>query len=317
MKPNSMLARLAMAGLVAALAGGCSASTGDAGPLTTSAPFDEGSPPPPASVPTPAASVSAASPAGTQASTPAASAAPGTVSLKVYLLSAGKLLPVNRDVPRTVAVARAAMTALLAGPTASEASSSAGMTTAIPSDTLLLGISISNGVATVDLSREFESGGGSASMFGRLAQMTYTLTQFSTVTAVALHLDGQPVTTFSGEGIVLNRPVTRTDYVSFLPSIFVDRPAWGGDLGNPARITGLADVFEAQFLLEISTSNGTVIARQTVMASCGTGCVGTFDVTVSYSVDRAQPGYLTVYDRSAKDGSVVDRRVYSVTLDPA
>src|SRR4051812_18060442 len=86
--------------------------------------------------------------------------------------SAG-IVPVLRDVPATKAIATAAMTALLGGPTSQEQSSR--ISTVIPAGTQLLGLTIANGVATVDLSREFESGGGSASVLGRLAQVVYTL----------------------------------------------------------------------------------------------------------------------------------------------
>ena len=44
-------------------------------------------------------------------------------------------------------------------------------------------------------------------MFMRLAQVVYTVTQFDTVKSVRFHLDGEPVDVFSGEGIVLDKPV--------------------------------------------------------------------------------------------------------------
>ena len=76
----------------------------------------------------------------------------------------------------------------------------------------LLGVSIRNGVATVDLSTEFDSGGGTASMEYRLAQVVYTLTQYSTVRSVVFQVEGQTVTVFGSEGIVLDGPVGRADY---------------------------------------------------------------------------------------------------------
>ena len=111
-------------------------------------------------------------------------------------------------------------TALLAGPTKAEAGDRT-ITTAIPDGTTLNGVSIKNGIATVDFSTEFDSGGGTASMRYRLAQVVYTLTQFSTVRSVVFQVEGQTVTVFGSEGIVLDDPSKRADWTDELPAIFV------------------------------------------------------------------------------------------------
>jgi hypothetical protein len=224
---------------------------------------------------------------------------------------------VLREIPETKAVATAAMRALLAGPNDAETGARPAMFTAIPDGTTLLGLAISDGVATVNLSREFESGGGSESVFARLAQVVYTLTQFSSVDRVLFELDGEPVTVFSGEGVILDEPVGRADYYDQLPAIFVDRPAWGAALGNPGTVSGLANVFEAQFRIQLLDAGGDTLADKPVMASCGTGCWGTFKATITYAVPKAQWGTLRVYDLSAKDGTQENVTEYPVWLTPA
>ncbi len=300
----------------------CSASgVGDGGPIavrptdvipTEQLPSDEPSTSPSASPPSAQPS---ASPTGKPPATPTPAATPaGTTTVKAYLLLGEHLVPVARVVPKTQAVARAAIEQLLLGPTNAEAKAGIGST--IPEGVLLLGITIRDGLATIDLSREFESGGGTASMTGRLAQVVYTLTQFPSVDRVSFELDGEPVTVFSGEGIILDAPSSRDDYLSSLPSIFVDIPAWGGTVGNPARITGVANVFEATFRMKILDSSGRTLVDEMVMATCGTGCWGTFDVTLPYTVGSKQVGRVVSYNLSAKDGSIEDLRSYPVTLVP-
>ncbi|MGP1675203.1 MAG: GerMN domain-containing protein [Candidatus Limnocylindrales bacterium] len=225
------------------------------------------------------------------------------------------IVPTLRVVPKATGVARAAMVALLDSAAITDAYRR--ISTAIPAGTTLLGISIKDGIATVDLSGEFESGGGSASGFYRLQQVTYTLTQFSTVRAVLFQVDGRTVTTFGSEGIVLDGPQSRKDFEDLLPSIFVDRPAYGAAAGNPARITGDSNVFEATFRVALLDGAGKVLVDQMAMATCGTGCRGTFDVTLRYDVARAQWGTLRSYFGSAKDGSPQDIRDYPVWLTPA
>jgi hypothetical protein len=218
--------------------------------------------------------------------------------------NADGLVPVLREIPATKSVATAAMNALLGGPNAVERANA--ISTAVPNGTQLLGLTIDNGIATVDLSSEFAAAAGGDAYQQRLGQVVYTLTQFPAVKGVSLRIEG------AGDANVLKRG----DYVQLLPSMWVDRPAWGGALGNPGHVTGSADVFEATFRVAILDGSGKVLADQGVMASCGTGCRGTFDVTVPYDVGKAQYGTLRVSVPSAQDGSPQDVRDYRVWLTP-
>jgi len=137
------------------------------------------------------------------------------VSLETWFVHGHGLAVRRRTHTKTLRVATAAMRALLAGPTPGERRSA--ITTAIPAGTRLLGIGISNGVATVDLTSQFQSGGNSESLQLRLAQVVYTLTQFPTVGRVRFEIDGSPVNVFSSEGIVLDHPVGRNAYKKLLP----------------------------------------------------------------------------------------------------
>ena len=310
---------------VVLLAAACSPATGALGtpatPPATSNPSVEvptADVTPDAASPTPTAQpTGSTTPSGGPTATPDSTPAPtATVIVRAYFLANEHLVPVLREIPRTQAVATAAIRELLAGPNAREQVASPALVTTIPAGTQLLGLSITNGVATIDLSREYETGGGSASMFGRLSQVVYTLTQFSTVDGVLFKLDGQPVTIFGGEGLILDHPVGRADYHDQLPAIFVDRPAWGAALGNPGTVTGLANVFEATFRVQLMDAGGAQLADQQVMATCGTGCWGTFSAQLSYTVAKAQWGTLRVLDYSAKDGSPENVTDYPVWLTP-
>lgn len=260
------------------------------------------------------------SPAPTAKPTPTPIKDPAdTIVIRAYFVLDGDvgvegLVPTLREVPKTTAVARAATETLLRGEILGDDDR---LATAIPAGTRLLGLTIRDSIATVDLSREFESGGGSASAFYRLGQVVYTLTQFPTVRAVLFQVEGTTVTTFGSEGIVLEGPQARDDFEDLLPSIFVDRPAYGAAIGDPARITGNANVFEASFRLAILDGAGRTLVDDHAMATCGTGCRGTFDVTLRYTVAKAQWGTLRVFYGSAQDGSPQDIRDYPVWLTPA
>jgi sporulation and spore germination protein/immunoglobulin-like protein involved in spore germination len=304
---------------LAALLVACSSATGTLGPVPSAAPTASPSAGPTDPDVTPGPSESPPPPSSGPSSSPKPTPAEGTTIVRAYFYyesipDSSGLVPVLREVPSTKAVAMAAMAALLDGPTESEAGA---MSSAVPAGSRLLGLTIKDKVATVDLSSEFESGGGSASANIRLGQVVYTLTQFSTVTSVVFQIEGRTVTVFGSEGIVLDGPVARADYVSLLPAIFVDRPAYGAALGNPGRVTGSAqDVFEATFRITLLDGAGKTIADQQVMAACMCAS-GPFEATVTYDIPKAQWGTLRVWAGSAKDGSPVAVREYPVWLTPA
>jgi germination protein M len=222
---------------------------------------------------------------------------PTLLSLEVWFSRDDGLVAVRRTHQPTQRVATAALDALLEGPTSVEHDS--GLVSAVPSGTRLLGITIRNGVATVDLTSEYQSGGGSLSMQTRLAQVVYTLTQFPTVQKVRFLLDGTPVNVFSSEGIVLDHPVGRSDYVNLLPAIEVSKPVDGANVTSPVTVAGTANVFEANVTVEIVDAAGKVVGKTFTTATCGTGCRGTYSVPVIFKTDHKQQGRIVVHDDDA------------------
>jgi uncharacterized protein YndB with AHSA1/START domain len=118
--------------------------------------------------------------------------------------------------------------ALLAGPSPKEHAS--GFGSPGPADARLLGVSIENGIVTLDLSSEFSenrSFGGLPGLF-QLAHVVYTVTQFPEIEGVLFKLEGRPLPVPAGTDSafrrgnpacdiheadeLLDRPVTREDY---------------------------------------------------------------------------------------------------------
>jgi spore germination protein GerM len=174
---------------------------------------------------------------------------PALTDVRVYLLRGERLTIVHREVAGP-AVLRGALTELLEGPTAAEATG--GLLTTIPAGTTLLDLNLADRIATVDLNDEYEAGGGSMSLFARVAQVVFTATQFDNVDAVRFWMNGEPIDYLGGEGITLDEPQARSDTQRELTGgIIFDRPAPGSTVTSPFTVTGEGDVFEGDFPLEV------------------------------------------------------------------
>lgn len=103
--------------------------------------------------------------------------------------------------------ARHALAALAVGPTEEEAAR--GLGSEVPPDIVVRAVRLQDGVLEVDLDGSFAAGGGSASMLGRIHQVTWTLTQSSGIERLALYLDGEPLRVLGGEGVMVAHPWTR------------------------------------------------------------------------------------------------------------
>ncbi|MBF2056494.1 MAG: GerMN domain-containing protein [Cyanobacterium sp. T60_A2020_053] len=89
--------------------------------------------------------------------------------------------------------------------------------TAIPDNTELLSLEIREEGIYLDLSAEFTEGGGSASMIARLGQIVYTATSDNPDSLLWLSVEGKPLETLGGEGLLVDQPITRELYSLSFP----------------------------------------------------------------------------------------------------
>lgn len=105
-------------------------------------------------------------------------------------ITCNKVFPVERQIAKTAAVARAALEELLKGP--SEAEKAQGFYTSINPGVKIQKLTIADGTAKVDFDNQLEfQVGGSCRVSAISAQITETLKQFSTVKKVIISINGR------------------------------------------------------------------------------------------------------------------------------
>ena len=221
-----------------------------------------------------------------------------TTTISVWFKRSARLWHTKRTAAAATFPLRTAVRALLAGPSAAE--SAAGVKTALAPGTRLLSTSQSGGVATINFRQSFASPASKKRIRMRLAQVTFTATQYPNVHSVSLEIAGSRVTSIGGVHVPAH--MTRAHFARLLPAIVVNNPAIAAHLSPSVRVTGTSDVFEAAMVVKVLNSGGHLIAKKFFMASCGTRCRGHFRVTISYHVGNAQAGSIVVTDTSGRGG---------------
>jgi len=208
-------------------------------------------------------------------------------------------------------VGRQAMDALLAGPAHQNAI--AGMGTQIPEGTELLDLKVVDGTATVDLSKEFVSGGGSLSMQLRVGQVVFTLTQFDTVKRVDFLIDGVEPDGLGGEGLPTSYE-GRSSFEDITPLILPESPTPGQVVVAPFDITGISNTFEATLQWSVRTTEGDLLDEGFTTATAGSGTWGTFSITADTG-QAAGNAVITLWEESPEDGDRVNTYEVPIVLN--
>jgi len=123
--------------------------------------------------------------------------APEKIKIKVFFnndkldpeISCYKVFPVEREIIKTPAIARAALAELLAGTTPTEKES--GFVMIIEPGSKIQSLTIENGIAKVDFNEQLEAHpGGSCRAAAIRAQISETLKQFPSVENVIISING-------------------------------------------------------------------------------------------------------------------------------
>jgi germination protein M len=220
---------------------------------------------------------------------------PESTEVVAYFTRLGKVWPVRRIVAYTESVERAALDALIAGPTDQEFEE-LDLRHAIRSGADIQGLLIENGVARVEVTDELREDG--------LAQIVFTLTRFPEIRSVEIVTAGRA------------RRFRRSDFEALTPAVLVEAPLAYEAVASPLRATGTANTFEANFEYELKGADGEVVAKDFVTATSGTGTRGTFEFEAPFDVLEDGRGTLLVYESSAKDGSRINVQEIPLRLSP-
>lgn len=151
---------------------------------------------------------------------PSPAAAPLTTekTLQVYWLKATDTtislapMPMKLNASGNSELLKQAIEQLLAGqPTNQE------LSTTIPQTTKLLSLTVKADGVHVDLSEDFTKGGGSTSMTARVGQIVYTASTLDPKVPVWLSVEGVPLDTLGGEGLLIDQPMTRQSFEQNFP----------------------------------------------------------------------------------------------------
>lgn len=131
-----------------------------------------------------------------------------TTLVNVYLVALDKqnnssVIPVKRKISKDNIYTNT-INALLEGPDVNDLKQ--GLSTEIPAKTTLLNIGEYDDLVVVNISSDFETGGGSDSMTIRLEQVAKTVSDMSEK-PVYLYVNGKEISVLGGDGIMVKQPI--------------------------------------------------------------------------------------------------------------
>lgn len=241
---------------------------------------------------------------------------PGVDAVRVWVVRAevdrAGLVSERRDLAApTQAVAAAALTELFeVDPVDPAHTAPAGTATTVRSVTL------ADGLLTVDVDAALAEVGGGAEAEALLAgAVASTATQFPTVDAVLLTVDGAPVEELWGH-LDWSEPLTPSP--DLLAPIDVTSPQWGDthERGTPLEVRGDAGVFEGTVLLELSDPDGAVVEETFTTAEVDdVGFRGRFSLVFAAVPDRAGTWRVRVAEPRIAEGEGFEPAVVDIEIE--
>jgi germination protein M len=263
-----------------------------------------------ARTPAPPSGKPAEKPGETTQPSPPSTEKPETMQVIVYYVKMKGndmwMVKEAHEVTKTTNVARAALQELISGQPQTE-----GAYRVLPAGTTIRGITIKDGLCTVDFSREVLNAavGAQGEAYG-IKTIVNTLTEFPTIKKVQFLVEGkldERARDWWGHVGLYDQPFERDLTYVLEPAIWVTEPKFGARITSPVRVRGDAAVFEATVNIRLVTADGTKLAETVTTASEGAPGRGDFDARVSFTPPPSgTKGYLEVFWVSPKDGSEKD-----------
>jgi hypothetical protein len=227
------------------------------------------------------------------ASVPPAASAPGTVRVPIYYLGsvAGvpklyrEFHPVKIADQSTAALLGAAITQMLDGRTAADPDYSSQW----PAGASVRGVTVSAGVATVDLSGATVNGYDPVGNRAALQQLIWTGTAYSGGTGVKLLFDGKPRATLWASRLPVAGVLHRAAAVDTLGPVWVIDPQTNATSGRQVTVNLAGIVWEGAIRLRVRDASGKPVTEQHVQLTTGAPAQGTATVHLTLA-----PGTYTV-----------------------
>lgn len=154
---------------------------------------------------------------------------------------------------------------------------------------------------TLDMNEAFLQGTGDATRdYLMLEQLVFTTLQ-NDVDELVFTVGGKAVTSFGAEGIDLSGPLGGLDFADRINTIIVTQPVVVSN--GTYTVRGIANVFEASLAYRVVDTD----IDGHVMATCGTGCWGEFEITFDAPDGGLADGaVLEIFVHSAEDGRPIN-----------
>ncbi|MDQ0286314.1 hypothetical protein J2Z49_001428 [Desulfofundulus luciae] len=236
---------------------------------------------------------------------------PQSLFLAVYYVkSTGQesyLVREIHQIPPTKDPALAAIRELISGEP-----STPGAMRILPSNTKVLGVTVKDGLATVNFSREVlehPSAGAEGEALG-IQSVVNTLTEFPEIRQVSFQVEGkvdERTRDWWGHVGLYDQPFRRDLSRVYEPAIWVTHPTPEQVVGVPLLVKGSARVFEGTVNARLVDSQGNVLVSAHTTATRGAPGRGDFEMRLNFNPPQDGKGILEVYSISARDGSVENK----------